>query len=146
MALILTNRYFNQDAEAGTQMEKILASVQPSDRADFTRVQAQIRSSYHAALAQRRKQEYLAHLSSTRPGGSLSPAARSNPESTLAREERKERLDRFLQTWSTHAGTKPFFTGLYAILRLQGLPTSLGGAGEMRMEWEVDDAVFRESA
>jgi hypothetical protein len=44
------------------------------------------------------------------------------------------------------AGTKPFFEGLWAIMRLQVLPEDLGGAGSRRIEWELDDAVFMESA
>lgn len=43
-------------------------------------------------------------------------------------------------------GTQPFFVGLYGILRLQSLPEKLGGAGERLVEWEIDDAVFLESA
>lgn len=43
-------------------------------------------------------------------------------------------------------GTQPFFVGLYGLLRLQSLPEKLGGAGERLIEWEIDDAVFLESA
>lgn len=43
-------------------------------------------------------------------------------------------------------GTHPFFAGLYGALRLQALPEKLGGAGDRLIEWEIDDAVFMESA
>jgi hypothetical protein len=43
-------------------------------------------------------------------------------------------------------GTKPFFQSLWAILRLQVVPEKLGGAGKFRIEWEFDDAVFKEAA
>jgi len=43
-------------------------------------------------------------------------------------------------------GTKPFFEGLWAVMRLQVIPESLGGAGRSRIEWELDDAVFKEAA
>ena len=44
------------------------------------------------------------------------------------------------------SGGKPFFEGLWAVMRLQVLPESLGGAGSRRIEWEFDDGVFMESA
>lgn len=58
-----------------------------------------------------------------------------------------ERFTRFVKTYCspTTPGTLPFFEGLHAVLRLQALPDSLGGAGPQRIEWEVDDAVFMES-
>ncbi len=43
-------------------------------------------------------------------------------------------------------GTKPFFEGLGAVMRLQVVPENLGGAGARRIEWEIDDAVFKEAA
>lgn len=43
-------------------------------------------------------------------------------------------------------GPRPFFQALWAVMRLQVLPTDLGGAGPRRIEWEFDDAVFQESA
>jgi len=60
-------------------------------------------------------------------------------------------MDKLVHLIQTHClsdvpGTQPFFFGLYDILRLQGLPEKLGGAGERLVEWEIDDAVFLESA
>jgi len=43
-------------------------------------------------------------------------------------------------------GTKPFFEALWAVFRLQVIPESLGGAGTYRIDWEFDDAVFKEAA
>jgi hypothetical protein len=43
-------------------------------------------------------------------------------------------------------GTRPFFESLWAIMKLQIMPAHLGGAGAARINWEFDDAVFRESA
>jgi hypothetical protein len=38
------------------------------------------------------------------------------------------------------------FVSLWAIMRLQVVPDKLGGAGKFRIEWEIDDAVFKEAA
>jgi hypothetical protein len=76
------------------------------------------------------------------------PHARANPNGPLARKERSERLTRFLRAWCTMGmpGTKPFFEALWAVMRLQVIPRHLGGAGGHRIEWEFDDAVFKEAA
>ncbi len=73
---------------------------------------------------------------------------RQNPTSQLAKEERLDRIQKLINVWATsgNVGTRPFFEGLFAVLRLQGLPDNLGGAGDRRISWEVDDAVFKESA
>ena len=84
---------------------------------------------------------------------------------TLQNLERYERLSRFMHTWcdSGMPGTTPFFEryilfnsvgysfdfffrSLWGIMRLQIIPENLGGAGQNRLEWEIDDAVFKESA
>jgi hypothetical protein len=71
-----------------------------------------------------------------------------------------------VKSWCTIGmpGTKPFFEAcvalmfryissilivefsLWAIFRLQVIPQKLGGAGIYRIDWEFDDAVFREAA
>jgi len=43
-------------------------------------------------------------------------------------------------------GPQPFFRGLWALMRLQVVPETIGGAGGNRIEWEIDDAVFKEAA
>ena len=66
----------------------------------------------------------------------------------LSEVERLERFERFVSRWCTMGmpGTKPFFEGLWALMRLQVVPEKLGGAGAHRIEWEIDDAVFKEAA
>jgi len=39
-----------------------------------------------------------------------------------------------------------FLRSLWGIMRLQIIPENLGGAGQNRLEWEIDDTVFKESA
>ncbi len=34
---------------------------------------------------------------------------------------------------------------VWALMRLQVVPQQLGGAGSHRIEWEIDDAVFKEA-
>ncbi|KAF9529205.1 hypothetical protein CPB83DRAFT_812470 [Crepidotus variabilis] len=140
--------YYCQDDNAGRKMTQTLATLPPSQRAPFSRLQASIRSSYHRSVNARRHAEFQAHLSSTTPGGSLLAHARSDPRGQSAQKERYERMDRFIRTWCNAGmpGTKPFFEALWAILRLQVIPENLGGAGTNQIEWEFDDAVFKESA
>ena len=76
------------------------------------------------------------------------PHSRADPEGAVAKQERFDRLDHFVRTWCTSGmpGTKPFFEALWAVMRLQVIPEQLGGAGGNRIEWEFDDAVFKEAA
>lgn len=129
-------------------MTQTLAGLPQSLRANYARTQAHIRASYHTYVAARRQAEFQAHLSSTAPGGSLAPHLRANPSSRSAKRERLERFERFVKTWCNPSmpGTKPFFESLWASMRLQVVPENLGGAGCGRIEWELDDAVFMESA
>ena len=128
-------------------MTQTLAGLAPSIRANYARIQAHIRASYHTFVAARRKAEYQAHLGATIPGGSLPPQQRSDPGSSGARAERHKRFERFIANWCNPSmpGTRPFFESLWASMRLQVLPEDLGGAGSKRLCWEVDDAVFMES-
>ncbi|KIK27963.1 hypothetical protein PISMIDRAFT_27801 [Pisolithus microcarpus 441] len=140
--------YFDQDEASKRQMTQILTNLKPSQRAPYSRLQASVRSAYHASVNARRHAEFQAHLTATQPGGSLMPHSRANPTSSEAKKERFARLDRFMRTWCTMGmpGTKPFFESLWAIMRLQVLPENLGGAGSYRIRWEFDDAVFKEAA
>lgn len=140
--------YFNQDDDAGRAMTQTLATLPSSHRAPFARLQASIRSAYHASVNARRNAEFQAHVATTCPGGSLMAHARADPMGPAARKERLERFERFVRTWCTMnmPGTKPFFEGLWAVMRLSVIPEHLGGAGPHRIEWEIDDAVFKESA
>ncbi|KIJ68005.1 hypothetical protein HYDPIDRAFT_107574 [Hydnomerulius pinastri MD-312] len=140
--------YFDQDDASGRQMTQTLANLPPAQRAPYSRLQASVRSAYHASINARRHAEFQAHLSATQPGGSLMPHSRADPNGPMARKERFDRLDRFVRTWCTMGmpGTKPFFEALWAIMRLQVLPEQLGGAGGNKIQWEFDDAVFKEAA
>jgi hypothetical protein len=125
-----------------------MQSVPDSLRAPYIKLQASIRSAYHASVSSRRIAEFNAQLSSTFPGGSLSPAARSDVHGKVAMTERREQFASFVKTWCNESmpGPKPFFEGLWAVMRLMTLPENIGGAGSRRIEWEIDDAVFRETA
>ncbi|KAH6914371.1 hypothetical protein BKA70DRAFT_1383956 [Coprinopsis sp. MPI-PUGE-AT-0042] len=140
--------YFTQDDKAGTLMTQTLASLPPSQKASFSRVQASIRAAYHRSVSIRRHAEFQAHLAATQPGGSLPAHARADPRSPAARKERYDRLDKFIRNWCTTGlpGTKPFFEALWAVMRLQVIPQDLGGSGRSRIDWEFDDAVFKEAA
>ncbi|KAI0694321.1 hypothetical protein BC835DRAFT_1349826 [Cytidiella melzeri] len=147
-AAVCKSWYFDQDDKAGRIMTQTLATLPSSHRAPFARLQASIRSAYHASVNARRSAEFRAHLCVTVPGASLTPAARADPFGPLARRERLERFECFIRTWCVQGmpGTKPFFTGLWTVMRLSVLPENLGGAGGNRIEWEIDDAVFKEAA
>ncbi len=146
--MLTPRRYYNQDDHAGRAMTQTLATLPSSHRAPFARLQASIRSAYHASVNARRNAEFQAHLRATAPGGSLMPPSRADPNGPLARKERLDRFERFVRTWCTMGmpGTKPFFEGLWGVMRLAIIPTRLGGAGNLRIEWEIDDAVFKEAA
>jgi hypothetical protein len=141
------HRYFEQDEEAGRQMTQMLATLPPAQHAPFSRLQASIRSAYHASVNARRTAEFRAHLAATLPGGSLTPLSRADPTGCAAQKERYETFERFVRSWCTVGmpGTKPFFEGLWALMRLQVVPSRLGGAGGYRIHWDIDDAVFKES-
>lgn len=146
--LFLFSRFFNQDEAAGQLMTQTLNKIHASQRAQFTRIQAAIRAAFHSSVAARREAEFHAHIRATQPGGSLMPHCRADPSGPAARQERLERFRKFIQTWcyTGMAGTRPFFESLWAVMRLQVIPLNLGGAGHHLIEWELDDAVFTESA
>jgi hypothetical protein len=148
LLLITLRRYYAQDEEAGRLMTQTLTTLPPSQRPPFARLQASVRSGYHAHVSARRNAEYQAHLSATAPGGSLTAHSRLDPNGPAARKERCQRFESFIHTWCTLGmpGTQPFFEALWAVMRLQVVPQNLGGAGSRRIEWEIDDAVFKEAA
>jgi hypothetical protein len=144
----MPSRYYDQDDRAGQSVSQTMNNLPPSHRAAYMKLQASIRSAYHSSVAARKLAEFKAQLSSVAPGGSLTPAARANPHGSVARKERHDRFGVFVSTWCspTIPGPLPFFQGLWALMRLQALSTRLGGAGQHLIEWELDDAVFRETA
>ena len=81
------------------------------------------------------------------PGGSLMPLSRADPTGCTAQKERFEAFERFVRSWCTVGmpGTKSFFEGLWALIRLQIVPEHLGGAGRHLIHWEIDNAVFKEA-
>lgn len=129
-------------------MTQTLSTLPPSQRAPFARLQASIRSQFHAHVQLQRQAEFSAHLSSVSPGQSISAACRSDWHGAAARKERADKFVKFVARWCTPGmpGTKPFFEGLWAVMRLEVIPESLGGAGQRRIDWEIDDAVFKESS
>ncbi|KAF8070605.1 hypothetical protein FPV67DRAFT_1487977 [Lyophyllum atratum] len=140
--------YFTQDEESGRQMTQTMSTLPSSQRAPFARLQASIRADYHRSVNARKHAEFQAHITAMQPGGSLNAHSRVNPQGPIAKKERYERIERFLLNWCTMGmpGTQPFFESLWAIFRLQVIPENLGGAGSYRIEWEFDDAVFKEAA
>ncbi|KAF5380360.1 hypothetical protein D9615_004560 [Tricholomella constricta] len=140
--------YFSQDEDSGRQMTQTLSTLPSSQRAPFARLQASIRADYHRSINARKNAEFQAHITAMQPGGSLNAHSRADPQGAVAKKERYERMERFLLNWCTMGmpGTQPFFEALWAIFRLQVIPQNLGGAGGNRIEWEFDDAVFKEAA
>jgi hypothetical protein len=140
--------YYGRDGNSGRNMARALATLPPSQRAPFARLQASIRSGYHCSINARRHAEFQAQLGATSPGGSLTPHARANPRGSAAQKERHKRMSRFISDWCGMGmpSTKPFFEALWAVMRLQLISEERGGAGRNRIEWEFDDAVFKEAA
>jgi len=142
--------FYHQSHESGQKMNTTLSSLPPGQRARFTRIQATIRAQFHADRTLALQSAMLALLSSTNPLHSLTPQSRARPQGKAAQKEREEKLSAFLREWSktmdTLPGVRNFIEGLYCTLRLMSKPENQGGAGPRRVEWEVDDAVFMESA
>ncbi len=42
--------------------------------------------------------------------------------------------------------TQTTFPSVWALMRLQTIPENIGGAGCNKIDWEIDDAVFKETA
>ncbi|KEP53413.1 hypothetical protein V565_031500 [Rhizoctonia solani 123E] len=137
--------FFAQDEAAKLSMDAIMNKTSQYHQAKYTRVQANVRREFHLTQSLRKISEFRAHLSSVQPGCSLSPAARASPSGALARRERAKKFQAFVEAQCGSAGTQNFFIGLYAAMKLQTLPPNIGGTGEGRIEWEIDDAVFMES-
>ncbi|KZT62041.1 hypothetical protein CALCODRAFT_490605 [Calocera cornea HHB12733] len=142
--------FYQQSHESGQKMNTILSSLPPSQRARFTRIQASIRAQFHADRTLALQSAMLALLSSTVPLHSLTPPSRARPQGKSAQKEREEKLSAFLREWGktmdTLPGVRKFIEGLYSTLRLMSRPENHGGAGPRRVEWEIDDAIFMESA
>lgn len=130
---------------SATFISNKLASLPPSHRAAYTRIQSNLRSQAHVHHLRVRISSFHALLATTSPSGSLSLPSRSELSGPRARAERLDRLSDFIKTWNSSGGALlPFFRGLWAVLQIQSRP-SPSGAGANRVVWEVDDAVFMES-
>ena len=140
--------YYGQDYTSGRLMTRTLATLSPLQRAPYARLQASIRSGYHRSVDARKHAEFQAQLSATSPGCSLMPHSRVDPRGPAAQKEHYERMVRFICNWYDMgmSGTKPFFEALWAVMCLQLIPKELGGAGRNRIEWVLDDAVFKDAA
>ena len=79
-------RYFDQDEAAGRTMTQTLANLPPSQRAPYSKLQANMRSAYHRSVNARKNAEFRAHLTATQPGGSLMPHTRANPRGKDAKK------------------------------------------------------------
>jgi hypothetical protein len=111
-------------------------------------LQSSLRSLAHLHHLRIRISSFHTLISFTVASASLSPLVRSDPVSTKARQERQDRPGRFIKTCCTTStgGVEPFFRGLWAVLRTQSRGDGKrGGAGERRVVWDIDDAVFLES-
>jgi len=113
----------------------------------FSRLQASIRSAYHTSINAQCTAEYRAPSSATLPGGSLMPLSQADPTGCTAQKEHFEAFEHFVRSWCTVGmpGTKSFFKGLWALMRLQIIPECLGGAGRHLIHWEINDAIFKEA-
>lgn len=133
--------YYEQDPRSARYIERTVQEIPPSHRAAFTRVQAAVRAQYHADEETRRRNEFEVLLRGTDPGGALQIQNRRDPRGASAKKERHDRLKGFLETHAgkNNVGPAPFFVALYTALRLQTVPEAQGGAGQSRVEWEVDD-------
>ena len=134
--------------DAAAYISTTLASLTPLHRAAYTRLQSSLRSLAHLHHLRVRITSFHALISSTVSSASLSALSRPEPTGVRAREERKQRLERFIGAWCTTnaGGVEPFFRGLWGAFRAQSRgQVTRGGAGGRRVIWEIDDAVFLES-
>ncbi|WWC70990.1 uncharacterized protein I206_104943 [Kwoniella pini CBS 10737] len=134
--------------DSASYISTTLASLPPSHRAAYTRLQSSLRSLAHLHHLRLRISSFHALISSTIASASLTPLARQDLVSPQAKAERTERAQKFISTWCTSktGGVEPFFRGLWGVLRAQSRgESSRGGAGSTRVVWEIDDAVFLES-
>jgi hypothetical protein len=138
----------NPPEASSDYISSTLASLPPSHRATCTRIQASLRAQAHDRATRLRLIEFHALISSTFANASLSLPSRQALDGPQAREERRNKLARFVQQWclKSGVGVEPFFKALYTALRLQSKgERSVGGAGGKRIVWEIDDAVFMEA-
>jgi len=142
--------YFSSEPPAGSQsyIDATLASLPPSHRAAYTRIQNSLRAQSHAHNTRLRLLAFHALITSTTSNGGLTPLSRQELRSKRAKTERHAKLNEFVTRWCQKSAVcvEPFFRALYVCLLLQGKgERGIGGAGGKRVVWEIDDAVFMEA-
>jgi hypothetical protein len=138
----------NPPISSQTYIDTTLASLPPSHRAAFTRIQNSLRAQSHSHNARLGLLAFHALITSTSSNGGLTPLTRQDLRSTRAKMERRSKLQEFCTRWCQKGavGVEPFFRALYVCMLLQGKgERGVGGAGGKRVVWEVDDAVFMEA-
>lgn len=109
----------------------------PSALNCYNRILASVRAKYHEDVARERE-------------GELDRLMRvlERPDALMTREERKSRLQSFLETHVSKEmiGTHPFAKGLWIVLNLQATRSNRGGAGEWCLEWTIADEVSENSS
>ncbi|KAL8292287.1 hypothetical protein RQP46_001753 [Phenoliferia psychrophenolica] len=145
--------YYDKDAGAAQAVDSVLNRLPAGSRTAYARTMASVRSQFHRDEEIRRRSEVERALALARPGKAIMERLQISEGGTVAMRSpkaRKERADRLAGFIKAHClkglpGTLPFFRSLYAVLYLQQLKASKGGAGKRRVEWEVDVTVFSEA-
>jgi hypothetical protein len=105
--------YFTSNPPSSSQayIDTTLASLPPSHRAAYTRIQNSLRAQAHSHNARLRLLAFHVLISSTSVNGGLSPLVRQEIRSKRARAERKAKLAEFVTRWCTKSavGVEPFF-------------------------------------
>jgi len=131
-------RFYNRDTDATRQIERILKdpSTTPTSQNCYNKILSTVRARYHEDVA-RERQEELDRLMKN-----------SNPDVFMPREERKEKLQHFLESHTSKEmiGTHPFVKALWTMLSLQAAKSGKGGGGEMCVEWTIADEVRDQSS
>lgn len=125
-------RFYQSDASATAAIEATLSDASPTAQSCYNRILSLVRSQYHEDVARRRREEYEQLFRDVRP------------DVFLTREERKDRLTAFLESYASKqmVGTHPFAKALYTLLNLQATKAgSRGGAGGQCLEWTIEDQV-----
>jgi len=132
------SRFYRQDSDAIRTIERILreAASVPTALGCYSRILAGVRVKYHEDVA-RERQEELDRLMQVH----------GHPDMTVPREERKAKLQSFLDTHVSKEmiGTHPFAKALWTVLNLQATRSARGGGGEWCLEWTIADEVFMEA-
>ncbi|GAA5898247.1 uncharacterized protein JCM6883_000968 [Sporobolomyces salmoneus] len=151
-------QYYDNDAESARKVGEILAKLPPSSVAIYSRTMATVRSEYHRDKEIERRIKVETILATILPGSSIKQALGVSLEdgmgggvaamrSSKARRARYEAFKAFVDSNCVKQipGCHPFFRSLFGALWLQSIEPGRGGAGNRRVEWEIDVAVFTEA-